>query len=122
MQIVLNLPPPPPINRLWRSRINPKTGKPLVHISTRYKRWQKQFSLHWLIQKPPGFKQITTDFQATVVIGDRRRDVDASAKALLDALQKFEIIKNDNQCSRVISEYGSTSLGCRLIIETHDGA
>ena len=74
------------------------------------------------IQKPRGFKQITTDFQATIIIGDKRRDVDSSAKALLDALEHFEIIKNDKQCSRVISEYGPTSLGCRLIIETQDGA
>lgn len=122
MQIILDVPPPPPINRLWRSRTNPKTGKPIVHISTRYKRWQKQFGLHWTIQRPPKFKQLTEKFQATIIIGDRRRDADSSAKALLDALQKFEIIENDSQCIRVISEYGPTSIGCRLIIEPHTGA
>jgi Holliday junction resolvase RusA-like endonuclease len=122
MRIALDLPPPPPINRLWRSRRSPKTGKPIVYLSPRYVSWQKQFGLHWQIQRPRGFKQITEDFQATIIIGGRRRDADASAKALLDALQKFEIIKNDSQCIRVISEYGPTTLGCRLIIETQDGA
>lgn len=120
--LVLDIPPPPSINRLWRSRRSPKTGKPIVYLSPRYVKWQKQFSLHWWTQKPRGFKTITDNFQATVIISSRRRDVDASAKALLDALQRFEIIKNDNQCIRVISEYGPTSLGCRLIIEPQSGA
>lgn len=121
MKLVLNIPLPPPINRLWRVGCNKKTGKPIVYNSPRYTKWLRQFGLH-LMMRRPRLKKFLGEFQLTLVISDRRRDADSSAKAVLDGLQKYDVIGNDRQCIRVIEEYGETELGCRLTIESQNGA
>ena len=91
-----------------------------MYRDPKYIKWHKEFWLAWFKGKPEGFQTIEGQFDAEILIhAKRKRDADASAKAVLDAAEANHIILNDSQCRRVIQELVTQErapLGCRLTI------
>lgn len=120
MMLTLDFPAPPPLNRLWRSGKNRKTGKVVVYKNPVYNSWLKEFWLAWYQNKPEDFHTIEGQFDAEILVcAKRRRDADSTAKSVLDAAEAYLIIRNDSQCRRVTQELVSQErapLGCRLTI------
>jgi Holliday junction resolvase RusA-like endonuclease len=118
--ITLDFPAPPPLNQLWRSGKNRKTGKTVVYKNRIYEKWLWEFWLAWYESKPANFEIIQGRFDAEILVcPKRKRDADASAKAVLDAAEKHGLICNDSQCRRVVQELVSEDRaprGCRLTI------
>ncbi len=118
--ITLDFPAPPPINQIWRAGKNRRTGKTFVYKNPVYNSWLKQFWLAWYENKPEGFQTIEGPFDAEILVcPKRKRDADASAKAVLDAAEQYLIICSDSQCRRVTQElvgHDRAPLGCRLMI------
>ncbi len=116
MRLVIECSKPPSLNTLWRHR-RTKAGKVAVYLNPTYTRWLRQFGLHWLEQRPRGFKTIVDEVQVTVTAPRSRMDTDNRPKACFDALQKYGILANDNLVRRTISQDGEAPLGCRIVIE-----
>jgi Holliday junction resolvase RusA-like endonuclease len=120
-RIAVDFPFPPSINTVWRGTI--RRGRLAIHRSDTYKKWQKQFGLEWMAQKPRGFKTIDGPFRATIIIcppTKRKLDLENRIKACLDAAQLFGIIKDDANCKRHTAWFGDPEeapSGARLIIE-----
>lgn len=98
--IAIDLPFPPSVNRVWRVKTNPKTGKRYGYRSAPYMKWLKQADNQWLEQKPRGpFKTIEGPFSIRIMLSrpdKRSRDCDNYSKAPMDWLQRAAIIKNDS--------------------------
>lgn len=113
--IVIDCNVPPSVNRLWRVGKNKK-----VYRDPRYMRWLREFWARWYVSRPRGYKPIETQFDAEILIcPSRKRDADASAKAVLDACQSAGIIANDSQARKVTQELvdkDRAPMGCRLRI------
>lgn len=86
------LPFPPSVNSLWR------TGRGRMYRSKRYEAWREKaadaVSAVWRAEPMDGAVSVTIR-----VYGDSRRswDLDNRAKAVLDALQDFGVIVDDEQ-------------------------
>lgn len=109
MTTIINLPMPPSTNRIWRySRV---TGK--AHISERYKVWKRVADKLYLANKRK-WKPVRGHFKANVVIDISNRgktDIDSRVKALLDWLQRVELIENDSLCDGLHIDWGHAPLG-----------
>jgi len=123
VEIAIDLPFPPSVNRVWRSRrLN---GRVIVHRSTTYTKWMKQAHLEWMAQKPPGlFKTIDQGFKYTLILSRpdrRRRDSRNYDKAVLDWAQHAGLIKDDSLALDSRIRWGldeEAPMGARLIIKT----
>jgi crossover junction endodeoxyribonuclease RusA len=115
-RLVLELPFPPSVNRLWRVG---KGGR--MYRSRPYMRWLKRAGLEWMVQRVNSpIKRIDGPFTAEIILcapDKRRRDVDNLAKAAMDALVHFGIIVDDSLCRKVTIGWGEAPTGCRVIIE-----
>jgi crossover junction endodeoxyribonuclease RusA len=116
--IVIDLPPPPSANRLWRS-IRGKVIK-----SREYREWISVAGGHWLQQKPASaLKSIDGYYTLKIVISrslGRRRDIGNFEKGISDLLQALRIIENDNLCEELHLVRGDETdapLGTRIFIE-----
>ncbi len=91
-----------------------------MYRDPKYIAWHQEFWLAWFKNKPEDFQTIEGQFDAEILIhSKRKRDADASAKAVLDAAEANHIVRNDSQCRRVTQELVSQEqapLGCRLTI------
>lgn len=120
MLLVVDLPVPPSVNRIWRSR-NVK-GRVRVYKDPRYDRWLQEFWFYWNKNKPQNYTPIEGEFEAEILICPKyKRDADNSAKAVLDGAQTIGIIKNDSQARKVTQELvgkDRAPSGCRLKITT----
>lgn len=123
-QIIVDLPRPPSLNRLWRfGRGRTKSGKPWMYPSREYIAWKRNADKHWLLAKPKiPIKYILGPFKTEVILaqGSHRIDQDNLLKALLDFAQKIEIIENDSLNQETLIRYGEAPLGVRLIIKRID--
>jgi Holliday junction resolvase RusA-like endonuclease len=124
MKICIDSPYPVSFNRAWRVRR--LRGRVVVHRSDVYKKWQKQFGLEWLAQKPRDFKRIDGPFEVVIILSPvkkRAHDLENRIKVLLDACQVFGIIDDDIHCRRHAAWFGTPEeapMGARIIIRSLD--
>lgn len=114
MTTILDLPMPPSVNRIWRySRQNGK-----AHLSERYKTWKRVADTYYLAHKRD-WQPVHGHFRISLVLDIKHRgrtDIDSRMKALLDWLQRVELIENDSLCDGINVRWGRVSEGCRVEI------
>lgn len=109
--IVLDLPPPISVNRIWRKT---KAG---VCKSKDYERWIKTADAMLLeLGQLRGVKPIAGRFTATIIVRRSRLDLDNNAKSVLDFLQSRNFIVNDNLCEELTLRWGDAPTGARVIV------
>lgn len=112
--IVLNLPIPPSVNRLWCVR----DGQP--RKSDRYKTWELAAHGVFLEQGGHRLPKIIGRFSMVVTLDETRRgssDADNRLKALLDYLQKgARVIANDRFADSITVRWGYAPAGCTVVI------
>lgn len=109
--IVLDLPPPPSVNRIWRRT---KTG---VCRSAAYTRWVKAADDMLLeFGQLRGIKPIAGKFVATIVVKRSNLDLDNNAKAILDFLQSRNFVMNDRHCEELTLRWGDAPAGARVTV------
>ena len=110
---ILELPYPPSVNSIWRF-----AGRS-AYISKEYAAWKKQADVSFLEQKR-GLKPILGPYRVTMTFSRRKRtktsDLDNRIKCIADALQRFELIKNDNLCEELRAKWGNVD-GCLIELE-----
>lgn len=110
--IVLDLPTPISVNRIWRVA---KAGH--VIKSHVYKRWIKEADAMLLdLGQLKGVKPITGKFTALIVVKRVKMDLDNSAKCLLDYLQNRNFILNDDLCQELTLRWGDAPTGARVTV------
>jgi Holliday junction resolvase RusA-like endonuclease len=111
VEIVIDLPAPPSVNRLWRS------GRRRVFRSRAYTDWIRLADAELMARRQMPKKRIDGPFAAHITLSQKvRGDVDNRIKGLLDFLQSREIIRNDSDCQRLTVERGEAEAGCRLTL------
>jgi Holliday junction resolvase RusA-like endonuclease len=110
--IVLDLPAPISVNRLWR------VSKSSVIKSDVYTRWLKTADNMLLeMGQLRGVKPIAGKFTALIVLKRSRIDIDNGAKCCLDFLQSRNFIVNDKLCEELTLRWGDAPTGCRVTIK-----
>lgn len=120
--IVIDLPFPPSVNRLWRS--SNKDGRSQVYLSPSYVKWKKAADLlmmtggrGWRSAKIPG--HFAAEIMLCPTKGRTRGDIDNRVKAVLDYAQRAEIVADDKHCQRLLVEWVDAAMaphGCRLTL------
>jgi Holliday junction resolvase RusA-like endonuclease len=111
IEIVIDLPPPPSVNAIWRS------GRKRVFRSKAYTNWIAAADATVMANRQMPKKRIGGLFAAHVTLSQKvRGDIDNRIKGLLDFLQSREIIRNDSDCKRLVVERGEAAAGCRLML------
>jgi Holliday junction resolvase RusA-like endonuclease len=109
--IVLDLPPPISVNRIWRKT---KTG---VIKSETYKRWIKRADAMMLeLGQLKGVHPIPGKFTASVVVRRSNLDLDNNSKVVLDFLQSRNFIVDDKFCEELTLRWGDAPTGCRVTV------
>jgi Holliday junction resolvase RusA-like endonuclease len=113
--IVLDLPMPISVNRIWRSH---KAGKGHVSISPEYQKWKKDAdNLLMELGQLRGVKTIIGSFEVAVTVKRCRGDLDNRLKGILDYLQSRTFIVDDKFCERITMEWGDAPHGCRVTVK-----
>lgn len=111
--IVLDLPTPISVNRLWRVA---KAGH--VIKSHAYKQWIKASDAMLLeLGQLKGVKPITGKFTALIVVKRCNLDIDNANKGVLDFLESRNFILNDKFCEEVTARWGEAPTGCRVTVK-----
>lgn len=111
--IVLDLPTPISVNRLWRVA---KAGH--VIKSHAYKQWIKAADAMLLeLGQLKGIKPITGKFTALIVVKRCNLDIDNANKGVLDFLESRNFILNDKFCEEVTARWGDAPTGCRVTVK-----
>lgn len=111
--IVLDLPTPISVNRLWRVA---KAGN--VIKSHAYKQWIKKSDAMLLeLGQLKGIKPIVGKFTALIVVTRCNLDIDNANKGVLDFLQSRNFILNDKFCEEVTARWGDAPTGCRVTVK-----
>lgn len=111
--IVLDLPPPISVNRIWRQA---KAGH--VIKSFVYKRWIKQADAMLLeLGQLRGVKPIAGKFTALIVVKRINMDLDNCSKVTMDFLQNRNFILNDNLCEELTLRWGDAPTGTRVTVK-----
>jgi Holliday junction resolvase RusA-like endonuclease len=121
--IIIDLPYPPSVNRLWRSTAAEKNR---VYLSPAYTKWKDAADVLLLTTKGWRGKTVTGAFHIEIALcptaqGHPRGDLDNRIKAVLDYLQRVEIIVNDKHCQRLLAQWvdrASAPSGCRVKVES----
>jgi Holliday junction resolvase RusA-like endonuclease len=117
VEIVLDLPFPPSMNRIWRAGGRKSTGGRTVYRSDEYLDWMREADNLVMARRAFPKRKIHGAFSAEVTLSRKvRGDVDNRIKALLDFLQSREIIKNDSNCKRLTVERGEAECGCQVVL------
>lgn len=112
--IEVDLPMPPSVNRIWRAN---RAGKNKVSISPEYDQWRRHADrLAMALGSCRGVKKIMGKFEAKIVLKRQKGDLDNRVKGVLDWAQSRELIRDDQDCERLIVEWGEAPHGCRLIL------
>ena len=109
MTICLDLPMPTSVNQIYRK------GKHGLYKSKKYTAWQAAADDMFLEQKQ-GQEAIKGHFWAGLILNEKKRrgDLDNRAKAVLDALQRWQLIENDSLCDELTISWGRCQHGCRI--------
>jgi Holliday junction resolvase RusA-like endonuclease len=109
--IVIDLPPPVSVNRIWR-----KTKSGMIK-STAYDRWIKRADALLLeMGQLKGVRTIEGKFTALIVVRRSNLDLDNNAKCVLDFLQSRRFISNDKHCEEVTLRWGDAPAGARVTV------
>lgn len=112
--IIIDLPLPPSINRIWRAN---RAGKNKVSKSKEYVSWQKSADV--LAQSTGqfrGLKMIVGPFEAHIVVKRVRGDLDNRLKGVLDWLQSRGVIADDKYLEKFTMEWGDAPAGLRVTL------
>lgn len=110
--IVLDLPTPPSVNRIWRAN---KAGPKRVSLSREYVSWQKSAdALSLQLGQFRGLKTIVGKFEAEITLKRVQGDLDNRTKGVLDWLQSRGVIVDDKYCERLTVSWGDAPTGCRV--------
>lgn len=113
-QVVLDLPMPPSVNRIWRAN---RAGPNKVSKSEEYKKWLKHAdSVAMSMAQFRGLKTIVGPFEAKIVLRRQQGDLDNRAKGVLDWLQSRGVVVDDKFCERLVLEWGEAPVGCRVTV------
>ena len=116
IDLMIDLPWPPSVNRIWRSQ---KAGKRRVYLAPEYASWKKAADILAIsLGQVKHFKRINGGFEAHIILQRRRGDIDNRVKAILDWAQSRELILDDSNCERLLVERGEAPHGARLILRT----
>lgn len=106
---VLMMPFPPSVNHIWRS----------FRRSSGYTAWIKEADFQGMQQKP--LPRFDGPVDVTIKLGrpdKRERDLDNLAKGILDRLEAWEVIENDNLVHRLSLEWSDDVIGAQIEIMT----
>lgn len=119
--VVVDLPYPPSVNRLWRATA--EHGEQSVYLAPTYVSWKKAADALLLTYR--GWRQPTIKGAFSIDIGlsppkgHKRGDIDNRVKAVLDFIQRVSIIENDKHCQRLLVEWVGIEHaphGCRVTV------
>lgn len=117
--IVVHLPRPPSVNRIWRSN---KAGAGRVSISPEYKAWKRSADMLAISMAAlRGVKKIQGKFEARIILKFGAGDLDNRIKGVLDWAQSRELVRNDSDCHKLTVEYGDAPYGCVLTLRAFLG-
>lgn len=111
--IKLHLPYPPSGWELYRGWGEKR------HLSTVYKKWRTDAGYFIKAPKQP----IAVPFSISIALRrqNMRQDIDNRSKAILDALQHYGVIKNDNLCERLSMHWDEDlPAECVVILQVHE--
>ena len=114
--IVVDLPFPPSVNRIWRSNARSVT------LSPEYRRWKDSADMLTIASRVyRRMGHISGSFEAYIALNvDRGRgDIDNRIKAVMDWAQSRSLIANDKHCRRLTVEWvdhANAPDGCRLTL------
>lgn len=119
-EIILDLPAPPSVNRIWRHT------RGHVYKSKEYNDWIKLADVTCLLHRQyPRDNKIIGPFEIAIYLANSiGGDGDNRIKALLDWCQSREIIANDKDCTRGSWEWVPTAeapLGVRVHLRSLHG-
>lgn len=110
--IVLDLPPPISVNRIWRKS---KCG---VIKSMAYLRWIKRADAMLIeLGQLKGVRPIPGKFTALILVKRSNLDLDNNSKSVLDFLQSRNFIVNDRLCEELTLRWGDAPTGCRVTVK-----
>lgn len=119
LPLTLDLPFPPSTNQIWRR--SAKTG---MHLSKDYRDWKVQCDRHIMAQRayPLGRKIIgpcEAHIWLNMSMARSGSDIDNRVKAVLDYLQRIELLDNDKLVMKLTVEWAKPSaapIGCRVTL------
>lgn len=118
-EIVLDLPYPPSVNKIWRSSAALSANR--VHLSPSYVKWKNEAD--GLLMTTPGWQRMRLSGPFTIEIDlcpptkYPRGDLDNRIKATLDYLERVNVIVNDRLCLRLTAQWVEQDRaphGCRV--------
>lgn len=111
---LIALPLPPSTNSIWK--MPGKGSRP--YLSKRYAAWKKECDGLYLVNKAH-WKRVPGSIDITMIFDQTRRkrsDLDNRFKALLDWLQRVDLIENDSLVDRIEAMWGYAPEGCRVFV------
>ena len=105
-----SLPMPPSVNALW------KTGNARMYRSAKYLAWMAECEGMLADKERP---RINYPFAIDIAIGrpsKRRMDIDNRVKAVMDILEREEIITDDCLCWHMTVYWDQDITGCKVMI------
>lgn len=112
--VVIDLPPPVSVNRIWRAN---RAGKKRISISPEYDKWKRDADrLTMAMGVFRGIRRINGNFEALIIVRRRAGDLDNFSKGILDFLQSRGVIEDDKYCQRLILEWGEAPTGARVTV------
>jgi len=122
--IVIDLPYPPSINRIWRSSAVIKSGSQKVYLAPTYKAWKSEADALLMTQRGWTLRSFVGPFSLDLALcppkGQPRGDLDNRIKAVLDFLQRVSIVSNDKHCQLICAywvESGQAPHGARVTVK-----
>lgn len=119
--VVVDLPYPPSMNRIWRSS-SAAAGKQ-VYLAPSYVKWKGHADALLMSTRGWTKKRVAGPFEIEIDLccptNYPRGDLDNRIKAVLDYLQRAEVISNDKNCVRLVVQWVEQYLaphGCRATV------
>jgi Holliday junction resolvase RusA-like endonuclease len=107
---LIGLPRPPSVNRFVAK---------LGNKSPDVERWVRNCDRYIMAMRPRPQK-VCGEFEVTITWDERafgRADIDNPIKALLDYLERIELIETDRLCRRLNAGWGPASMGCIVAVK-----
>lgn len=122
--IVVDLPYPPSVNKLWRSTA--AISKQRVYLAPSYALWKTAADALLMSERGWTKKRLSGLFEIKIDLCNPakhpRGDLDNRIKAVLDYLQRVEVIRNDKDCQRLVAQWvpqEGAPHGCRVTLRAH---
>jgi Holliday junction resolvase RusA-like endonuclease len=119
--LVIDLPYPPSVNKIWKSASALASNK--VYLSPSYVKWKSLADALLMSQRGWMSRRLTGPFSIDIDLCPPARyprgDLDNRIKATLDFLQRASVIANDKDCQRLVAQWvgqGRAPEGCRVTL------